>query len=272
MDFKDDSISSPLRPPVNALKPEPTTKRVNRLTSLLERLSHAGTPVKLNIDQRDFIATAAPKEFADASYNLLVAGLPVAHLAKLYTRNINILPDQVARLKALLPPGHLLQMIFCEHEMLLYFLSDLEDVSRTISQMTILSNASVEFRRLAHISSHLTMAELHNEREDEVIFPELVRGGYTNLATAFRAEHCYISGAAHNLDDLIETFGLTDLLEFRRRLEKATKYIVPAMREHIFKEEHILYPIAVDVIKERVWERIKDLCNEIGYCCFESEW
>ena len=44
------------------------------------------------------------------------------------------------------------------------------------------------------------------------------------------------------------------------------------LRDHIFKENNILYPTALEVIKENsVWKKMKDDCDKIGYCCFTPE-
>jgi DUF438 domain-containing protein len=45
---------------------------------------------------------------------------------------------------------------------------------------------------------------------------------------------------------------------------------VPALRDHIFKENNVLYPAALEVIEdESVWTRLKQECDKIGYCCFK---
>ena len=41
------------------------------------------------------------------------------------------------------------------------------------------------------------------------------------------------------------------------------------MRDHIFKENNILYPTAVEIIDdESVWEQMHHDADKIGYCCF----
>jgi len=41
------------------------------------------------------------------------------------------------------------------------------------------------------------------------------------------------------------------------------------LRQHIHKENHILYPMAIRTITEdSEWDKMKIKCDEIGYCCF----
>jgi DUF438 domain-containing protein len=44
--------------------------------------------------------------------------------------------------------------------------------------------------------------------------------------------------------------------------------LVNMIPSHIYKEDNILYPMALQVIPKDEWETIKKKCDEIGYCCF----
>jgi len=57
--------------------------------------------------------------------------------------------------------------------------------------------------------------------------------------------------------------------EFKKSLNSTSRFIVSSLRDHIFKENNILYPTALDVIKEnKVWNKMKTECDKIGYCSF----
>lgn len=44
--------------------------------------------------------------------------------------------------------------------------------------------------------------------------------------------------------------------------------VVPEFR---FKEDNILYPIALQLLSPDEWEKVKKECDKIGYCCFTPE-
>ena len=56
------------------------------------------------------------------------------------------------------------------------------------------------------------------------------------------------------------------------RVEKVSQLIselCSMLRQHIDKENNILYPMALQSITEVTqWEEMKVRCDEIGYCCF----
>ncbi len=60
-----------------------------------------------------------------------------------------------------------------------------------------------------------------------------------------------------------------DFGEWKSRLEKAASEFVPLAREHIYKEENLIYPNALKVIQDpRKWNDMKTACDDIGISCF----
>ena len=57
--------------------------------------------------------------------------------------------------------------------------------------------------------------------------------------------------------------------EFKEKVDDTSKYIIFNLRDHIFKENYILYPTAIESIKDKeIWKDMKRRCDEIGYCGF----
>jgi len=55
------------------------------------------------------------------------------------------------------------------------------------------------------------------------------------------------------------------------KLHELSTYIVLTLNDHIYKENNILYPLALRTISEKEWGRIKEEFDAIGYCCFTPE-
>ena len=54
-----------------------------------------------------------------------------------------------------------------------------------------------------------------------------------------------------------------------RNRHEIVKFLIPSLREHIFKENNILYPTALEAIDDaQVWVQLKRDCDRVGYCCF----
>ena len=121
--------------------------------------------------------------------------------------------------------------------------------------------------KLAHITKHLEAMAEHADREQEVIFPYFAKFGWGNVCRHMQDEHEYIKAASEELLELVNSFDQMNPGKFKQRLESVCRYIISALTDHMFKEDKILYPIALEVIDdEQVWRRLKAVCEEIGYC------
>ena len=51
-------------------------------------------------------------------------------------------------------------------------------------------------------------------------------------------------------------------------LDEAGSFLVNELVNHIYKEDNILYQLALQTIAKEEWAELKKRCDEIGYCCF----
>jgi hypothetical protein len=58
---------------------------------------------------------------------------------------------------------------------------------------------------------------------------------------------------------------------FKSKVTELGEYIARELESHIFKEDNILYQIALQVLTPEDWEKVKKECDKIGYCCFTPE-
>ena len=58
---------------------------------------------------------------------------------------------------------------------------------------------------------------------------------------------------------------------FKEKSKKLVEYIAKELPLHIYKEDNILYPLALQVIPKKEWLKIKKKCDKIGYYCFTPE-
>ena len=258
-----------VRREVTKMDKAPKGKKAQVLTRLLKRINSGADPRLLKRDAHNLLPSVNPRDIATAEQNLIDDGFSARVVQQLSAAFVlmGILEDKKTSIKNNLSSHHILRKIIAEHDLLRCFISDLEDLTETIQQMETLTDASCEFRRLCHIIEHLDAMDEHFEEEEDVIFPFLKKYGWTSLCRSARSDHVYIRIAIGDLVRLIGTFESKKLKEFKIRLNSATSYLCPALTEHMFQEDNILYPIALEVISDnRIWEKMKALCDEIGYC------
>ncbi len=247
-------------------------EKIERLIRLLRRLDAGESLSNIRMEQSVFLATIEPKDICLAEQDLIKSGMAMENMRHLRSSHIQIIGNQSLKLRQSLPPEHVLRRILCEHEMIECFLADLLDVAKTIGEVKYISTTSSEFRKLSHIVHHLMALDQHHEREEQVIFPELERRGYFAPPQITRTEHSDVKKNINHLKELIDNCESMSFALFNRKLNQIVNNVVPMIHEHIFTEDNILYPTALQVIDdESVWSRMKAVCDEIGYCCFRHD-
>jgi len=166
-----------------------------------------------------------------------------------------------------LPDDHILRKIKVEHDLIRCYLTDLNKVAETIWDLHCLTDVSSEFRNLGHILGHLGAMKEHIDREEDIIFPYLSKSDWTNLYQSALNEHAQFRIDIDNLVALMTSFNEIGLDDFKAWLITIVRRLSPMMLEHLSYEDELLYPISLVAIDDaNVWEKIKALCDEIGYC------
>jgi DUF438 domain-containing protein len=102
-----------------------------------------------------------------------------------------------------------------------------------------------------------------------VLFPEMEKRGITGPTRIMRMEHDALRARKRALREAAENVRDMDFESFKAMVDEAAKYIIFNLRDHIYKENYILYPTALDTIKdEELWNDMKDRCDQVGYCSF----
>jgi len=82
-------------------------------------------------------------------------------------------------------------------------------------------------------------------------------------------EHEDLRAKKRRLKSLGENIKYINFEAFKADLDETAKYIIFNLRDHIFKENYILYPSALEAIKDEArWTNMKEKCDEVGYCGF----
>jgi len=243
------------------------TDRVDELTDVLHRLTSDEDRAKVRQEAEDLLRTITPQELSLAEQRLIESGTEPEELRHLCDVHLRVLSDEVASFRTELAKGHPVDTLMAEHEVILEALAELEGLNKAVQQADGLGEEQAE--KLEHIATHLVEAELHHQREEDALFPELEQRGVTGPPRMMRIEHEKLRERKHALMELAEKAETIPFEELQWRLNGLTTYLVFNLRDHIFKEDNILYPAAVEVVTDpAVWERVKLDCDEIGYCCF----
>ncbi len=245
--------------------------RKEELKDLLERLNSGEPTEKVKREAQELINSITAKELSEAEQELIDEGLDETELRHLCTAHIEAMAEELKELKANVPKGHPLSTLIAEHDQILKILERLESLNSEIQKLKSYDPDNPLFSELKEIGSKLIDTEKHHTREEETVFPEVDKSGVTGPTRIMRMEHDDLWPHKEKIKELADNAAEIDFEEFKTELKEETEYIVVTLRDHIFKENNILYPTAKEVIEEGKWEEIKAKSDQIGYCSFTPE-
>lgn len=232
----------------------------DQLVALLDRLESGPDTAGAKVEATELIQRIGCAELIDIEERLVAAGMPVERMQNLCPSHLAAGGGDRAAFRGSLPDDHPVAVFMDEHLNILARLDELEQVVETV-------DADREtITRAAQLGKTLTDAEPHHAREEQVLFPALRAKGIDGPPSMMESEHVDIRRLKHAIhDDAHKALETGEGWEVVRR---SAQRLIPFLRDHIMKEDTILYPMAVQVIKDDAdWAEIKRGCDEVGYCC-----
>ncbi|AIY81889.1 DUF438 domain-containing protein [Clostridium botulinum] len=244
-------------------------KKVEKLTEVLQKLNQVGLTETLRKEALDIVSNINPMELSIAEQNLIEEGMNPQDLRHLCDIHMEVLRGELDKIKTKLEPDHVLYTLISEHDKILEFLTELEEINFKIQKLKSYNSGSEEFEALKTVVNNILDAENHHQREEKVLFVEMEDRKITGPTRIMRMEHDDLRAKKKFLKQTAEEVYQLEFNEFKEKVDDTAKYIVFNLRDHIFKENYILYPTAIETIKEKeIWKDMKKKCDEIGYCGF----
>lgn len=247
-------------------------EKIRELTIVLKELNKYGITEELKEKGLNLVKSITPLELSIAEQSLIEEGMNPSELRHLCEIHMMVLKDELEKLQSNISKGHVLYTLIEEHELILSFLRELDEVTKTILDMGSFNKNRVEFEKVTKLIDNILDAELHHKREEDVLFPELEVREVTGPTRIMRLEHEELRKKKKELKKLSESVYDMDFNEYKMKLKKLSNDICFELKDHIFKENYILYPTALESIKsETKWDEMKIKCDNIGYCSFTPE-
>ncbi len=205
------------------------------------------------------IREASPLEISKAEQKLLDSeDIDEGDLREFCKIHLQAVQEEAEMLKEKAGEGHPITTLVREHEEIIHMLDRLDELGDSLKREDL---DEEEKEELYHISEHIVETEKHHEREEEVLFPRMENEGITGPTRIMKLEHEDMWPKKERLNELAE-----DIEDNEEEIMELIGYLSLNLRDHIFKENNILYPSAFDELED--WEEIRKEMDEIGYCCF----
>ncbi len=226
-------------------------QRIEVLKEIIRDL-HRGEDIKV-LRQRflTLIRDVAPSEIANMEQRLIDEGMPEEEVKRLCDVHVEVFRESLEdKVVPGLPAGHPVHTYMLENRSAEIF----------IRKMQAIHDIRKEKEQLLTLLEHLSSIDLHYTRIENQLFPILEAHGISGPSKVMWALHDDIRKM---LKDTKESAGKgTASIENLRKL-------IQALNDMIYKEEHILFPMALDTLGESDWVKVSEGEEEIGYAWIE---
>ncbi len=242
--------------------------KVRKLKKILQR-SETEKPEDIKEEAKDFLQSVDTNELIEAEQEMIEEGVDPAALGHLCAAHLEVMADDLDKMKAEIPDNHPIAVLVAEHDEILKFLAELEQLNQKIALAKSAEQLPKKFfGQLEHLAHHLVAAEKHHQREEEILFPQLEKYGVYGPPQIMAMEHTTLRALKRELNEMTENEMVKNFNQFKSKFSSLAGELVQNLRDHIFKENNILYPAALKVIPKAKWRKIGVDADKIGYCCF----
>lgn len=249
--------------------------RRNVLKHLILQLHEGKAPEDVRPQLLRLLGRVPYNEVVDVEQELISEGMPAVEIQKLCDLHSAAMKGALesAEGKAV-PPGHPVHTFKKENKALLGELALADKVIDEINVLPDNADATEHVGQLRLRFGRITDVDKHYSRKENLLFPYLEKKGITGPPTVMWGKDDeareLVSGAVEALQSTNEmTAG-----EAKGLIKLVLQPAADAIKEMVFKEEEILFPMCLDKLTDVEWYSIYTQSPEIGFCLYDpaGEW
>jgi hypothetical protein len=236
---------------------------------LLKTLQGDKVPEEAKEKAKELLQTVDAKTLGLMEQELIREGVSHDEIRKsLCDIHLEVLKDSLVAQQVKVSAPHPVHTFMEEHEIILDSLSELGFLVERLKGKNSFESMEQDQEKLKDTAHHLVEAESHHQREEEILFPKLEKHDIVEPPAIMKLDHVEFRKRKQELYQLAHNPQDCDFEEFKKKVIELGEYLTVELEGHIFKEDNILYQIALQVLNQEEWEEVKRECDKIGYCCF----
>jgi DUF438 domain-containing protein len=242
------------------------------LKELIRELHAGKTAEEVRPRFEKLIQGISAPEIAEMEQALIMEGMPVEEIQRLCDVHAAVFKGSIEDIhKAEKPekpeeiPGHPVQ-VFKQENRELEKLID-EKIIPDIEKLKASASPDV-IKSLAENFASLWQIDKHYSRKENLLFPYMEKYGITAPPKVMWGVDDEIRNAIKEVRGLLDKGGG---IENSGIIAVKALEAVSRVREMIFKEENILFPMVLNTLTEDEWQKIAIESGEIGYCLVEPK-
>ena len=236
------------------------SRRKETLKEALRQI-HAGKPYE-EVKQTfaEILQQASAGEIAEIEQALIAEGLPVEDIQYLCDVHVAMFRESLdQQTPAQMMPGHPIYTFNAENELAALQLNECRQLLRKVQETPTkeyMGNLAAALQKLAEF-------DCHYERKENLLFPFLEKYEFSGPSAVMWGIHDDIRKAWKGMRKQLQ-----DTANPIAALAAVLEKFVPmenAMREMFYKEEHILFPNALELLNDSDWRAIHAQETDFGF-------
>jgi len=237
----------------------PPTTRQQILKGIIKDLHNGGDMEVLKQRFKDLVQGVEAPEIAKMEQELINEGLPVEEIKRLCDVHVEIFKEALEEQERPQPPaGHPIHTFMKENRASEDIMSETSILIGRLGQPPGADAFKEHRRALGALMDRLSEINIHYTRKENQLFPMLEAHHFTGPSQVMWSIHDDIR--AH-LKKAREAFNQNKPLQTVEALKEA----IQAIRDMIYKEEHILYPTSLDMLSDSEWIKVQQGETDIGF-------
>jgi DUF438 domain-containing protein len=196
---------------------------------------------------RELIKDVAPWEIGRMEQTLIKEGLPESEVKRLCSVHVEVFKESLDQ-KAVpgLPAGHPVHTLMRENR----------EAERIAAEIEAIADPKLETTRVSELLGRLAEVDRHYLRKENQLFPVLEVKGVAGPSKVMWAVH----------DDIRILLKDARIAAAEGKLTAdRLKFLAAQVRDMVYKEEHILFPMALELLTEEEWGKVAAGEEEIGF-------
>ncbi len=231
-------------------------ERIEALKEIIKDL-HKGVDVK-TVKQRFFelIRDVAPTEIANMEQRLISEGMPEQEVKRLCDVHVEVFKESLEdKVVPGLPAGHPVHTFMLENRA----------AEGIVREIQAIHDMEKDKKLLMTLLEKLSSINLHYVRKENQLFPILEAHGISGPSKVMWALHDDIR---QMMKDVVDKAGRGPVTPME------IKTLLHMINDMIYKEEHILFPMALETLGDGDWEKVKTGEEEVGFAWIKptKEW
>ena len=246
----------------SASQVEPLTdpgERQAALKGIIKDLHDGGDMEVLKQRFKDLIQGVEAPEIAKIEQELMNEGMPAEEIKRLCDVHVEIFKEALEEQDRPDPPlGHPIHTYMKENRASEKIMSDISMLMGLLGQPPTPEAFEEHRQALGELIKQLSEINTHYTRKENQLFPMLEAHHFTGPSQVMWSIHDDIRT---RMKQAREAFAGNDPVQTVASLKEA----IQAVRDMIYKEEHILFPTSLDMLSDSEWIKVKEGEPDIGF-------